>query len=604
MATLEETLSRMTPAQRSAWEARFGPAPIGPRPLGTASGPPPVGALPNASGPPPVQNASLPPGIDPSWVAPRPIGPPPPPPPPAPEPPALGATIAAANRAPTGAPPGSLFNMQLRPEGTQDPAKAPQPKNGDWAGHNRTIDEREAQRKRENLDGATFFDPQAAGVTATGAPALRQVSAGGRMPASWTTQTQKGLTLSPETREAASDAEGNRMDAAMSSRRAGEMEAEREIGFLQRHEQYQEARERQMRQRADQQRQSYEGELGKLREMQRAADENKFDPKEITPDIASAIGALVGGLAQGMAWAAGNKGATNPGMETLNRRIQDRINAQRMKAVQGRERLEDQRSLLGQMARTFGDERQAEAAAWDAYLGVAETRLKTQMSESKVDWVRAKYRDAIATIQGERARRVAQWDEATQDKVQTSQHDVNAPAQYAGAAPLKDADRKETAEVAKLLTEKGIPQARSQLEDIDRQIETFGNEDIPGIGLGADIAFGVGPRVGAAIYGDKAVAGRQAVAAVKNGIRKSIAGASLTDSEKAELNKQLEGAGDSRSLRQVVQSFRSSLNAQERTIRSVGSDVANAEQKRREGAASAYAVPLDRGAAPHVREAK
>lgn len=590
MGAVDDALANMSPEQRDAWTKLYGKPPPPPQPA-------------------PAPAPNLAPG-DPGWSL---MGNGPAPAPAFPRPGQFTAGPAGGMNFP---PPGGASTTPpapapLTPQPSRVlPAAVAKKMNADWDATKRDVKQVEQDNERKaNLEGATFADSGGGMADYRPGPMVK-VSDGGRTPASWTTQTQQGLTVSDETRDAANTAEGAKMDAAMWGRRAGEAEAEREIGYLERHEKYQQARRNILETRAETQRQQYEGELGKLRQMQRAADENKIDPKEITPSISSAIGALLGGIGQGLAWAGGNKSAGNPGLDTLNKRIQEQIDAQKAKVARDRGRLEDQRSLLGQMARTFGDERQAEAAAWDAYLGVAETRLRQQMAESKIDSVRARYKAAIGDIQQERFRRTAQWDEATQDKVQRVQHDVNAPPVYAGGAPaVGKGDREDIHKISEGMEKGGIPAAIASLRAIDRSIDTFqkehGDGEIPGVG---PIASKIPDVVAKGVYGDRAVAARQSFQALKLNLQHEVAGASLTEGEKAELDKLTVGAGDAASLRRVVQMFREKVSLRARNIAASGSDTARAEYRRRLDAAeregNPMVAPTDKPTSPYVREAK
>jgi hypothetical protein len=73
---------------------------------------------------------------------------------------------------------------------------------------------------------------------------------------------------------------------------------------------------------------------------------------------------------------------------------------------------------------------------------------------------------------------------------------------------------------------------------------------------------------------------------VKNKIRKSIAGSSLTPGEKEELNKSLEGAYDGDSVRRLVQSLRTSLHHQQRNIAAGAKPEGKATYEQRGGPAA------------------
>lgn len=580
----EEWLPNLTPEQRASWLKTYAPpaAPASPpgRPVinATLEGIDNAGAIPTQEGGIQMDRALR--GMQGAGPAPG----------------SLAAVAGPAGAAPYGG-------------GGPPPADAPasaydnrQPKNGDWAGAQKAQDKAQADGRAANLAGATFYKPTTGDTQSPsgGAPVL--VSKGGRTPASWTTQTQEGNKLTDDTKDRAEHAEGSKMDAAAWGRNAGVAEANREVAILDQHARIQAAHADELRQRGENQRQRVDAELAKLN-----AYTSKVQKQEIDPDLyfkqgggaggfAAALAVFAGAVGQGFMARAGNLQARNVGLDALNDSIRENIDVQKANAANSSKKLEDQRSLLGVMTHTFGEGERAEQATWIQYLEHAKTRLASAASEAKSDWAQARYRDAIANIDGEIAGRREKWDQMTQDHVTRVEHDVNAPAQYAGGAgaPIGKRDREEISEISKELTKAGIPQARSALADIDRSIDTFGEGDIAGVGPMKD-------HIPSLFISDEGVRNRQAVAHVKNGLRKEVAGASLTDGEKVELNKELEGAHDAPSLRRVVQSFRQSLHKKEVTIRAGGSDLANAEFDRRQGTNEGRAVPLNAPSTPHVK---
>ncbi len=413
-------LPNLPPEVRDSWLKQYGPPGAAP----SVPGPVRVPGVPAFA-----QPISIPTTVPPATA-------PSPPPTSAPDP--MAATLAAANARPGGAPAApsspSLFDMKLG-QPAPDPAAARQPRNGDWEGHNKLIDKREAEKNLANLEGATFYNAPGgvAGASMTGAPVM--VSPGGWRPASRTEQVQEGVKFSPDTEKAAEKADESQRDAARWGMLAGTAEAEREMAYLQRHAQLQETHALDQKRRADAQRAQYEGELGKLQALTEATRADKIpteawfirrnDEGKVNPaaTFASALGYMLGGISQGLL-----KLGENP----VNQVIRDQIQTQKDNAALNRQKLEDQRSLLGQMTRTFGDERVAEEAAWLAYLEKAKTDMGRIASESKSDAVQAKYRSALALLDKDWAMHKQQWDALTQDKVVRSNHDVFAPPSYAG----------------------------------------------------------------------------------------------------------------------------------------------------------------------------
>lgn len=443
------------------------------------------------------------------------------------------------------------------------------------------------QDLQKNLDGATFAKPDE--TTKPGALGP-MISKGGRTPHSW--QVQEGLDL-PETVEAYGRASREQKDAAGAARDAGELDALRQMSYLDRFEQAQNERAVRMKAQAEDRARRMDAELDKYSQMTDAVrgdqiDNSAFFTKNGTggafaASIAYMLGAVGGALTH----------TENPVIGI----IRDEIDTQKKNAALRGQKLEDQRGLLGQLTRTFGDENIAEQAAWGAYLEKAKTEMAKIAANSQYDSVRAKYKQRIADIDLHYlAPTVGKLEELMQDRL--VRQDVNAPAMYAGAGAgkLDKLTREEVSKIAEERQKAGLPAALSELADIDRTIDTFGSGDIPGVGAVVGHVPSWMPGMP-----DEAVANRQAVAAVKNKVRKSIAGASLTDGEKVELNKQLEGAYDAPSLRRVVQSFRQSLVYQDANIRSIGDDNARAEFSRREKAARNETIPLNKPSTPHVR---
>jgi hypothetical protein len=356
----------------------------------------------------------------------------------------MATALAAANRTPGSAPPPqapppkSLFDAQYTPSSSA-PVDNRQPKNGDWEGHNKYIDQKNAQQNAANLAGATFYKPPP-GVGAFGPSGPVMVSPGGRRPASWTEQTTEGIEL-PKTEAAYARADEAKGTALAAARDVGTMEAHRELGYLEEHEKLQGQREKLLADRAEKQRAALELELGKARDLQARVQTDKIDPDAwFTKNggrgaFFGAIAKMLGAVGQGL------KGGPNEGAEAVRLAAQQEIDAQKANAQLNRQKLEDSRFLLGQMAKTFGDERMGEEAAHLAYLEKAKTHMGRIAAETKDATVRARYLEALAALGDQQAARMGQLEQLAANKVVRSQHDVNAmPTFMGGGGPTVKPD--------------------------------------------------------------------------------------------------------------------------------------------------------------------
>ncbi len=281
-------------------------------------------------------------------------------------------------------------------------------------------------------------------------------------------------------------------------------------------------------------------------------------------------------------------------MNTANQIIQagiDRnVNAQMANVHNAKGAFDMQSNLYGQNLQAFGDRERAAAATKVMYLDQVKVMLDAELAKDGNQKAQAGYLAATKALAAEREAAAKTIATASHDQITTAQTD------HFGAFGGAGGPSKETAGEAKWLStqyrEAGIPQAQAQLEDVDKAIDAFGDKDIPGIGP-------IMGRVPAWMLPKDAVAGRQAVATIKNATRKSIAGSSLTDGEKAELDKQLEGAGDAASLRNVVRSFRGSLSNQQRNIAAGASPEGNALYGQRGG--SVKSITQDKPVTPYLK---
>ncbi|MBX3222384.1 MAG: hypothetical protein KF795_17830 [Labilithrix sp.] len=454
-------------------------------------------------------------------------------------------------------------------------------------GHVKTaLDEDE---RKKNLEGATFAGGAAGGVANPygGAPVM--VDKGGRRAQSW--QINEGLDLGTQASEAVGSADERNRAAAGLDFMAGQKAADFERGYLERHAKASEKFAAEESARTQKYAEQVDSHMAKLDDLRAQIREAQVDP----------FGGMNAGVARiGQAIAIGlgafaSKRGENMGLDAVKHTIATNLGKQEEDLKKLERGAKGEMNFLGQLKQQYGDVGVAREAARIAYLEQAKVELAKNLGDPEVADPRllAGYERLQAKLDDELVNRTAHFKAITEDRV--VRHDVNAQPKYIGGAGIG----KEARGDAKWLSEKyeaaGVPAALANLEGVDQMIDTFGDGDIPGIG----------PIVGKVpdwLMPDRAVAGRQAVAAVKNRVRKSIAGASLTDGEKVELNKELEGAGDAGSLRRALQNVRRSLHHQQRNIAAGASPEGNMLYNLQGG--SVKSVPLDKPTTPYVREAK
>ncbi len=585
-------------SQVPQWRAMAGVGGAAPAP----PAPPPV-APPLAIGPPalvrPSPNAHMPPGVDPSWGQPGPVGLPE-------DSPSLRAGLEAANRRPGQAPIPSLIGpngqIQNQPGGTPPPKVNPadlrQPLKGDWKGHNEHVAKMDAERRKENLEGATFHEPgeeaPRAGPSMGGGPML--VDKGGRRPGAW--QIHEGMDLGPDAKQASESASVRGYMANDLDRAAGEAAAEFERGYLEKHHQAAKQYAVSEAERADSYTRQVDEHMGKLdglrQQIREAGPIKPFGNAD--PTIAQIGGAIAVGLG---ALAASRTGGRNLGLESFNNAVSISMRAQEEKLAKLERGARGEETFLSRLKETYGDKRAAVQAAHIAYLEQAKVELAKNLGDPSVAHPKmlAAYERMNAMVDDELVKRTVMFKGITEDRV--IRHDVNAQPRYVGGAGFGAGAKGDARYLSEAYAKSGIPEALADLQGVDQVIDTFGEGDIEGVGRFAsqvpDWAYGI-------VGSGRGVANRQAVASIKNRVRKSIAGASLTEGEKVELNKELEAAGDADSLRRSVQSVRRRLYNQQKNIGGGASPEGHALYRLQGG--SVPDMRLDKGTTPTIREAK
>lgn len=449
--------------------------------------------------------------------------------------------------------------------------------------------------RKKNLEGATFYSgPSEDGQPLSGyggAPIL--VDKGGRRSASW--QVHEGLDLGPDAAAANTRASERAYMANDLDYAAGKQAAEFERGYLEQHHKAAERFAVDETARAEKYAGQVDDHMAKLDDLRAQIREAKIDPfAGKDPALSNVLGTVA--IALG---AFASRRGENQGLDALKHSIGQNIRKQEEQLNKLERGARAEMTFLGQLKQAYGDTQTAKQAAYIAYLEKAKTELAKNLGDPSVAEPRmlAAYERLNQKLDDELVQRTAAFKGITEDRV--IRHDVNAQPRYVGGAVASAEAKHDARYLSEAYEKAGIPQALANLEGIDQVIDSFGEGDIPGfgpiVGMVPDKIYGV-------LGSERGVAGRQAVAGVKNRIRKSIAGSSLTDGEKTELNKELEAAGDAPSLRRTVQNVRRSLHHQRQNISAGAGPGGNQLYLERGG--SVKPIPLDKPTTPYIKEAK
>jgi hypothetical protein len=453
-----------------------------------------------------------------------------------------------------------------------------------------SLDENE---RAKNLEGATFVDSGQQGGAVTnpygGAPIL--VDKGGRRAASW--QVQQGLDLGQDARDAVEDADASNRKAAGLDYAAGQQAAEYERGYLDRLNQASEKHAVEESARAQKYQGQVDATMGRLADLRAQIRSFKVDPYGgMNPGVAR--------LGQTIAIALGafaSKRGENQGLEAVKHTIAMNVADDEKKLDRLERGARGEETFLGQLRQQYGDKKLASEAAHIAYLERAKVELAKNLGSPEVADPRllAAYNRLNAKIDDELFDRTARFKGITEDRV--IRHDVNAQPRYVGAG-ADHRDETDAKWIAEQREKAGIPTSLADLQGVDQVIDTLGSGDIEGIGpVVSSLPDWMYARVGT----ERGIANRQKIAAVKNRVRKSIAGASLTEGEKVELNKELDAAGDASSLRRSVQSLRQRLHNQDQNIRAGARPGGNYLYEARGGQKR---IPLDKPTTPYIKPAQ
>lgn len=379
--------------------------------------------------------------------------------------------------------------------------------------------------------------------------------------------------------------------AADETQKGADKEAAADVAFAEARQQalQQEAQRQQVL--ANQKKEYVAREHEKLNQLGVAA-QAQVDPEAAKGSEGAQLFAAIG-IALGQFGASLN-GGTNTALQIVNSNIDRRIAAQQANINNAHKSLGNEQSLYKDNLEAFGDKERASLATKMQYLEQAKAVLDQQYAAAKTNRNKAQYLAMNEGLAKESAESADRWGILTNDKHATHGDEHFFAGGVVGSTATHEA-KEDAKGYAHALTEAKIPEALAGLEDVDQRLDAFGKGDVAGIGTYAS-------HVPAIFTSKEGVANRQAVAHIKNQLRKSVAGASLTEGEKVELDKDLEGAGDASSLRNFVQSYRRSLSNQQRNIAAGFSPEGRSLYEQRGGSVSDIAT--NRGSTPYQRPVK
>lgn len=152
-----------------------------------------------------------------------------------------------------------------------------------------------------------------------------------------------------------------------------------------------------------------------------------FATRGAGPQLMAIIGVALGAAGASLT------GGPNTAAQLIEGAIDRDIQAQRDNIAKAQGNVQAARGVLADMRERFGDERQADIAAKDAALGVAETRIKALMADAKSEDARARGMEILGQIQEKRGQLVQNWSALEQGKIRTAEKYV--PGHMVGGPP-------------------------------------------------------------------------------------------------------------------------------------------------------------------------
>jgi hypothetical protein len=344
--------------------------------------------------------------------------------------------------------------------------------------------------------------------------------------------------------------------------------------------------------RIDNERKAYvQAEHAKLNDLSVAANQ-KVDPDAAKGSSGAQLMAAIG-VALGQ-YGASITGGTNAALQLVQSNIDRNIHAQETNIANAGKAHDREQSLYHQNLQAFGDRDQAVAATKMQMLDQAKAIADQTYANAKGSLSEAQYHATIEGINNAKAAAADQFTSRTEDKVTSESHDAYHGPSVLGGAATGEA-KHDAHGYSEDLEKAGIPAQLAGLQDLDQRIDTMGSGDVPGLGYFKD-------KLPAFALSSEGVANRQAVQSLKNNIGHAKFGGALSPTEADKLDRELEGAHDAASLRNVVQSFRRTLSNRQRNIAAGYSPDGRALYEARGG--SVHDVKTNEGTTPHQRAVK
>lgn len=301
-------------------------------------------------------------------------------------------------------------------------------------------------------------------------------------------------------------------------------------------------------------------------------DQLKVDPDRIFAGeggtwakILAGISILAGGLLMGL-----QGRQTNPGIDAVNGAIERDIRAQKEKIEARRRGLGGKETELERLMQIYGNPEIAERELRNRQLALVSAYAKRATMNSPDD-VRANVDAQLADFDAKRVREQMQLDQLLRDDV--VEQWKHMAGQTVGVGVPKENDMQG---YAAALQKDGIPQAEADLgesEDILKEIPKSGeipteeSRNLASRAARSVLDFAGGQGTGSKAFDsqyEQTIRGKFTRAKAK--ARHAMAGASLTDSERTDFEKQYEGVNTIEGLRTLNDSVRKAIERRKAAI--------------------------------------
>jgi hypothetical protein len=300
-------------------------------------------------------------------------------------------------------------------------------------------------------------------------------------------------------------------------------------------------------------------------------DEMKVDPDRIFSGdggtwarILAGISILAGGILMGL-----QGRQSNPGLDAIHQAIDRDIRNQKEKIAARREGVAGQETELERLMTIYGNPEMAERELRNRQLAIVSAYAKRATMNSPDD-VRANVDAQLADFDARRVRDQMQLDQMLRDDV------VEQWRHFPGGVVGGGVKDSETQGLAAAYQKEGIPQAEADLgesEDILKEIPKSGEIPTPeSRNLASRAVRGVADFFGGQGAGsrmldtpyEQTIRGKFLRAKAK--ARHAIAGASLTEGERADFEKQFEGVNTIEGLRALNDSVRRAIDRRKAAV--------------------------------------